>query len=180
MSQTTYNFNPAVATAGMLAEIREANLVISKVASGAVPVGQLCAPGADAEVGPSPTTADPNSANPGQVIAWPSGHTTDPVLGTDIVGVPIYDSSRPPFTTSNQYADKEPCPVLRKGVIWVQVFEAVIQFGDVYVWTGGSPPSTGLGTFAATAGAGKSKLSNGRFMTGVASASGGLVILEIW
>ena len=61
MSQTNYNFNPAPGRSGMLAESREAQVVISKLASGNVPVGILCSPGADAEIGMQPTSADPNS-----------------------------------------------------------------------------------------------------------------------
>src|SRR5579859_5091583 len=96
MSQLSYNLNPAVATAGMVAEYREGNIIISKIASGAVPVGLLCGPGADGEIGMQPNSADPNSVNPGQVVALPDGLATDPMPDSVFVGVPIYDSSRPP------------------------------------------------------------------------------------
>ncbi len=179
--QLAYNFNPAVATPGEVAEYREGNIIISKVAKNAVPVGLLCAPGPDAEVGPSQTTADPNSANPGQVIALPSGLVTDPMPDSVWVGIPIYDSSRPPYDPTNSYSDKDPCPVMRKGVIWVQVWESVTQYGDVYVWTGGTPPATGLGTFAGAAGAGKVKFPRGRWLTSATVTTGSkLAVLELW
>ena len=183
MSQLTYNFNPAIGRSGLVAESREANVIISKIASGLVPIGILCSPGTDAEVGMFPTTASPQSTTPGQVIQYPGNptFTDDPILDSQFVGVPIYDASRPPMTSSDQYSDQDYVPVMRKGVLWVPVFEAITQYGDVYVWNnpGGGDPQKG--TFAAGAHAGKAvKFPRGRWMTSTTASQTSLAILEIW
>jgi sorbitol/mannitol transport system substrate-binding protein len=48
--QTTYLFNSALGIEGGEAQAREAQVIISKVASGLVPIGLLCAPGTDSTV----------------------------------------------------------------------------------------------------------------------------------
>lgn len=175
--QLTYNFNPAVAVAGMVAESRESNIVISKIASGAVPVGLLCAPGTDGEIGMQPTSADPNSTNPGQVIALPNGLAADPMVDASFVGIPIYDSSRAPYDTNNAYSDKDPVPVLRKGVIWVYSETAVTQYNPAYVriaagggFVNGSWRDGAAGNFV--------KFPRGQWLTSRTTA--GLAVLEVW
>src|SRR6266850_2844897 len=152
MSQTAYNFNPPIARAGLVAEMREGNVIISKLASGTVEVGKLVAPGTHGQVGPSATTADPQSATPGQVKTLVEAET-DPIDPSQWIGVSLYDASRPPYTSSNEFSDKDPVMILRKGVVWVTVPDAAVtQFGDVFVWIDpdGSTTYT-LGTFLAGA-----------------------------
>lgn len=179
MSQLTYNFNPPVGRAGLIAEMRESNVIISKLAEGLVPVGLLCSPGTDPEIGPPPGSASAESTNPGQCIQYPGSptFTSDPVLGSQFIGIPIYDASRPPYTSSDQYSDQDYVPVMRQGVIWIATPDTVLQFGDVYVWGnpgGGDPPA---GTFASSAHGGKAYLfPKGRWMT---ASNSGLAILEI-
>lgn len=178
MSQLTYNFNPATGTAGMVAESREANVIISKVAHLLVPVGLLGAPGPDGEIGMQPNSADPNSTNPGQIIALPAGIVPDPIPDSTWIGIPIYDSSRPPYTSLNQYADMEYVPVLRKGVIWVTSENAVTQYADVYVRVAPNGPNVTLGVFSSGVGPGKVLFPRGRWMT--TNSGAGLAILEVW
>ena len=177
--QLTYNFNPSVGVEGMIAESREGDVVVSKIAQGVVQVGLLCGPGTDSLTGPSATAASITSADPGQVINFP-GSVNSPLLPWEFVGIPIYDASRPPYDATNSYSDKDPVPVLRKGTIWVKP-EA--PFTDekrlVYVrGTVAAPPLNVLGRFAGTAGAGLVLLPNARWMSGCSDA--GLAILEIW
>jgi len=176
--QTTYNVNPAPAVAGMVVDSREGTVIISKLASGAVPVGLAVAPATDPLTIPSLTGVATSPANPGQVKAWPASVTTDPVALSTFMGIPIYDSSRPPHDSSNSYSDKDYVPVLRKGVVWVNAEGAVTQFNDVYIRTATSGGFTTLGTFADGAGTGLCKLPNARFLTSVGSG-GGLVQVEL-
>lgn len=174
--QTSYNFNPAAAVAGMVADESEGIRVLSKVASGAVPVGLACMPATDPMAIPSLTSATALAANPGQVKAWGTA-TDDPVLLSNFVGVPIYDSSRPPYDANNAYSDKDPVPVLRKGLIWVPVEAAVTQYADVYLRTAVNGGLTVIGGFAGAAGTGLSKLPNARWLSTTAGA--GLAVLEL-
>ena len=153
--QTTYNFNPNVGTVGMIADMSEGTLVRSKLAQSLVPVGLLAYPGTDSEVGPSPTSASTASANPGQVIAWPASVSDSPLLLWEMAGIPIYDSSRPPYDSSNNYSDQDPCPVLVRGAIWVKP-EATFsdEKRNVYVRTTASGLLTTLGGFAGSSGTG--------------------------
>lgn len=52
----------------------------------------------------------------------------------DFPGVALYDSGRQPYT-SGLYTDKDPCPVLSKGRIYVTVEDAVTAGDPVYVRT---------------------------------------------
>ena len=177
--QLTYNFNPSVGVAGMVAESRESNVIVSKVASGAVPVGLLCYPGADSEIGMSPTTADPAGTSPGQVVAWPANVNDSPLLRWESVGIPVYDASRPPYDANNCYADKDPVPVITKGPVWVKPEGS---FSDekrlVYVRTAVNGGLTTLGGFAGSAGAGLVILPNAKWLSGC--NANGLAILELW
>ena len=177
--QLTYNFNPSAGIEGMIAEAREGNVVLSKVAEGAVTVGLLCYPGTSSLTGPGLTSASLTAADPGQVKDYPAGVGDNPLLPWEFVGVPVYDASRPPYSASNQYADKDPVPVLRKGPVWVKP-EAT--FTDekrlVYVRTAVAGPLTVLGKFAGSAGAGLAVVPNARWMSGC--TEDGLAILELW
>jgi hypothetical protein len=112
------------------------------------------------------------------------------VPDADFVGVPLYDSSRPPFDSTNSFSDKDPVMVLRKGKVWVKPMlnpttpEVVSQYGDVYVWTNPTAPGVTdpvAGTFAASAHSGKAVLLPRNFRYVSTSTSGQpLAVLEIW
>lgn len=180
MSQLVYNFNPAVGVVGMNAEFRVSDHIISKVASGLVPVGLLCAPGLDQLIGMQPASADPNSANPGQVISFPVSAPASPLVDSLFLGVPLYDSSRAPYDPTNAYQNQDPVPVMRKGTVWVAPDVAVVAFAPVWVWTNpgvGNPPA---GTFTNSANGGRAVLfPRGQFLSS-STAAQGLVVLEIW
>jgi hypothetical protein len=177
MSQLNYNLFPAVGRAGMVAESRADNMILSKLADGLVPLGLLAAPGANAEVGTSPTAYSTTHAHPGEVKALPAGIVDDPILDSQWIGVPVYDSSRPPMTSLDEYSDKDYVPVMRKGVLWVLTEGAVTQYGDVYVRTAPSGPNVTLGKFSFGAGAGKALFPKGRWLTSLTGA--GLAVLEL-
>lgn len=96
----------------------------------------------------------------------------------DFPGVAIYDSTRSPYV-SGAYEDKDPCPVLGKGRIFVAV-ETACTAGDV-AWVrmvlsgnnvrgqfdGGLPAAASFARFA-----------NAKFLTTQATA-GGIAVLEI-
>lgn len=181
MSQTTYNFNPAIARHGMVAEEREGNIIQSKLCQTAVGVGRLVANGTNGQRGMSTTTADPLSTTPGSVVPFVEAET-DPIADTQFVGVPIYDSSRAPYNSSNQYVQYESVPVMRKGVIWILVPDAAVtEYGDVYVYADPDGATTyEIGTFLAGANAGTGiKFTRGRWLTSTSGANG-LAVLEIW
>ena len=179
MPQLNYNLNPGAGYPGMVAEGREANVIISKLAHLAVPVGLLCAPGPDDEVGPALNAASAQSTNPGQVIALPTGLVANPMVDSSWTGVPIYDSSRPPYDSTNSYSDHDYVPVLIKGVIWVAVDSGTpVSQGPVYVRTAASGGLTTLGKFAAAPGTGLVAFPRGTWMTGL--VQGNLAILQIW
>jgi hypothetical protein len=179
--QLTYNFNPAIGVVGMIASSRESNIVISAVAQGLVPVGILCSgQGTDDQIGMQPNSADPNSSNPGQVIAFPSGVYASPLPDTAFIGIPIYDSSRPPYDPTNAYQNQDPVPVLRKGEIYVRPDVVVLAFTPVFVWATpgiGDPPA---GSFTGSANGGKAVLfPRGQYLS-ASTAAQPLVVLELW
>lgn len=177
MSQLNYDLNPPNGRAGSIAEMRESNVVISKLAEGLVQVGLLVAPGTSPEVGMSPTTANPKSTTPGTVRALPVGIVDDPILDSEFLGVSLVDSSRPPYTSLDEYADKDYVPVMRKGVVWVFCETAATQYADVFVrvTAGGG---FNRGSFRVGAAANFVKLARGRWQT--STTASGLAILEIW
>lgn len=185
MGQTSYSINPTPAFPGMVAELREATVIISKLAQGNVPVGLLCAPGTDQEVGPSPSATSINANNPGQCVAFPVGAQSSPLADTAFLGIPIYESSRPPYAVdangNSISVAGEPVPVLRKGTIWVDPDVSVVAFTPVYVWVNpgvGNPPA---GTFTNAANGGKAVLfPRGQWLSSSNSGAAGLAILEIW
>lgn len=175
--QLTYNMNPAAAVAGMVADMRLAD-IISKVAQGAVPVGLLCAAGTDAQIFPPVTLPSVLSSSPGQVIPFPAAIADDPLLDSEWVGIPIYDSSRAPYDSTNAYSDTDPVGVLRRGPIWVNSETAITtQYADAYVrvTAGGGFLR---GSWRQGASAGFVKFPRGRWVT--TNAAAGLAILEVW
>ena len=177
MSQLTYNLNPAKGTAGMVSEYRTDNQIISKVAEGLVPVGLLADWGTQGEVGPPLNTVSQDSANPGQVKRFPLAVANDPLLDSDWMGIPVYDSSRPPYTALNEYSDKDYVPVLRRGSIWVLTENSSAEGDDVYVRVAVAGPLTVIGGFSSGAGPGKALFPKGRWRSSTNTA--GLAILEV-
>jgi hypothetical protein len=192
--QTAYANNPAAAYAGQVVP-QEGTVIWSKLASGNVPIGMLCSPGTQSLSAPGGVATGvatvsstlPTDGNAGQIIAYPSGHTDDPVLDAFALGVPIRDSAlmagdqvsslTDGTLTYAAYLDKQTVPVLRKGVLWVYSDAATTQFGTVYVYTTHETNSP-LGLFSYGAGTGKSLFSRGRWL--MTTAGAGLSLLEVW
>ncbi len=75
--------------------------------------------------------------------------------------------------------DKEECPVLRKGWIWIQVEGAVTKGAPVFVRTAANGGNTTLGIARADADSGNAaQVPNARFDSTTAGA--GLAIVEVW
>lgn len=177
MSQLTYNFNPAAARAGMVVNMEDAEIIESAVAEGLVPVAKLAQRGTRSMSVPSADSATAYAASPGQIKALAAGISDDPILDSEWLGIPIYDSSRPPYTSLDEYSDKDPVPYLRKGWLWVNSETAVTDMADVYVRVTASGGDV-RGQFRAGAATNFVKFGRGRWrMTTTAT---GLAILEVW
>lgn len=178
MPQLTYNWNPAVAYEGMLADAREGQVKITRLAEGLVPVGKLCAPGTGQLTGPPLTGLSATSTSPGGVKAMTAG--SNPILGSEWVGVPLYDSTRPPYDSSlgySCYENLKDVPLLERGALYVKPEGAVIQSTDVYVRVAVAGPLNVLGSFASGPGAGLALFSSGRWISGL--MQGNLAIVRI-
>lgn len=179
--QTAYNFTPSASVEGMLADAREACVIISKLAQGLVPVGKLCAPGTHSLTGPSQSAPDAQNTSPGQVIALPAGIVADPISKWLFTGIPWFDSSREPYDITlgfAAYGDTQGCSVIVKGPVWVKP-EATFTTEKFGVWVRVAPAGglTTLGVFSNVAGAGLVAISQCRWLS--ACNANGLAILEI-
>lgn len=174
--QTTYNLVPAVGVHGMLAASREGTVIRPFLAQGLVPVGYLCAPGTGNFVGPPLTTVIPASTSPGQVKALPAGITDDPILNSQFLGVPIYESTHPPYDGTLGYAcydNQTTVPVLTRGPIFVAVESgsAPVEEGNVYVRVAASGANVILGAWASAPGTGLVRLARAQFNSGLIQGS---------
>jgi hypothetical protein len=180
MSQLTYNWNPPIGRVGMVAEMRESNVIVSKVATAATTVGLLCSPSTIAEIGMLPAATSTAAVSPGSCKPFAEVETLD---DTTFIGVALFDASRPPNGSLDSYAVGESVPVLRKGVVWVNVPDATVTAFTTtpFVWADPDGDTTyPLGTFLAGSNSGKGlAFTRGQYLTSSASG-GGLVILEIW
>ncbi len=162
MSQTSYNLVPPVGVEGLVADMQEGTIILPRMASGLVPVGKLCAPGANQLLGP-PVAADP-------------------MASSAFVGIPIYDATRAPYDATlgySCYADKDHVPVLYKGPIYVvpEAGSAPVDQGDVYVRVAASGSNTILGTFSSAAGTGKVLLTQAKWASGFMQSN--IAILQL-
>ena len=184
--QTSYLNNPAAALPGMVAP-QEGEVIWTKIASGSVGIGLLCSPGSASLSVPAQTTASAAAGEPGTVIAYPSGHTDDPILDLYALGIPIFDpalmgtdqisTATDGTLTYGVYLDKVTVPLLRKGRIWVYSDSATTQFSPAYVYTTHETNSP-LGLFSGGSGTGKSKFSRGTWA--MTTTGAGVSLLEVW
>jgi len=181
--QTSYLFNTVPAVEGADAQDREAQVIISKLAEGLVPIGKLCAPGTHSMVGPSTTGTTAQSTTPGQVIALPGGLVADPMADWVWTGIPLYETSRQAYDATLGFASAsnlDPISVLIKGVIWVRPEGGVLASESLPVYiriaAGGGFVR---GVFSGAAAANRVLFPRGRWRSAV-NASSSLAILEIW
>jgi len=185
--QTSYANNPAPAINGLVA-FQEGEVIWSKVAESAVPIGMLAIPGTQSLSAPAATISLATSGEAGTVKQMSSGVIADdPILDSEFVGIPIFDaalmqsSQIGTLTTGTQvvstYLDKMSVPVMRKGRIWVLSENATTQFADVYVRTTVAV-NAAAGSFSMSAGAGKVKFARGRWL--MTTSGAGLSLLEVW
>jgi hypothetical protein len=168
--QTAYNNNPAPSVAGMVNHV-EGEIIWTKVASGSVGIGLLCSPGSASLSIPAPLISTAASGEAGTIIAYPSGHTDNPVLDLYAMGIPIWDPNY------GVYLDKQTVPFLRKGTIWVVADAATTQFAPAYVYTT-AETNQPIGTWGAGSGTGKSAFSRAIWL--MTTTAAGLSLLEIW
>jgi hypothetical protein len=184
--QTSYNNNPAAALPGLV-RWEEGTRIETKIASGAVGIGLLGAPGTQSLSVPSATTSLATDGSAGTIIALPSGISDDPVLDSEFIGIPILETA---FMQTSQigtaaqgtfsystYVDKMAVSVLRKGVIWVFSAQATTQYGAVYVYTT-AQTNNPLGQFGFGTGTGKAKFTRGQWL--MTTSGAGLSLLEVW
>jgi hypothetical protein len=98
-----------------------------------------------------------------------------PVYTTRGHGVALYDASRMPYTSSNQYSQYDSVPVMTKGRVYVNV-EAAVSAGDpVYVRavTSGADVAGQFGAKAANFG----QLQGAKYVSTTSGA--GLAIVEL-
>lgn len=95
----------------------------------------------------------------------------------DFPGIAMYDASREPYTTSNQYTSGDPCPVRGRGTRTYVVVEDAVNAGDpVYVRTTTSGADV-AGQFGGEKAANFGVLIGARYVTG--ASTDGLAIVEL-
>lgn len=150
--QTTYVFEPAVAMAGMVADMTN-KTVLTKLVDIALDAGQGVVTGADGERCKLPV---------------------DAASVANFQGVALYDASKEP-RTANRYKATDAAGVLRRGRVWVKTDAILVVDGPVYLVNGSGGGVAG--NFRPDADTAAATLIAGAKVVKVASAS--LAMIEI-
>lgn len=183
--QTSYTNNPPAALAGMV-EHTEGELIVSKVAEGAVGIGLLVVAGAQSMSVPGASTSLAASGQTGTVKAIVSAAPSDPITDVQYVGIVILDTSRMATDQLSSAAqgtfnystmlDKMVVGVMLRGFIWLQTDAAVAQYGLVYTY-GTTQTNQPTGSWGTAAGTGKVAFPRARWA--MTTSGAGLALCQI-
>lgn len=183
--QTAYNNNPGAALAGMVAHT-EGELIVSKVAEGAVGIGMLVQAGQYSMTVPGAATSLATSGQAGSVKAVVSAAPSDPITDAQYVGIVVLNTAymaSDQLSTATQgnltystYVDKMTVGVLLRGFVWVYSDAAVTQFGTVYVY-GTTQTNAPTGLFSYGTGTGKVAFPKARWA--MTTGGAGLALLQV-